>query len=200
VNRAEAPLVAVPGATHTRRQLTLFVAEPWALRLDILRRALDPVQAALIAAHVTLCREDEIESLAPHELFTKVASWTEGPICLTFGQAARFNGHGVLLPCAYGSDQFNRLRQWVLQDPGARTHGAHITLAHPRNARCAGNTDATLAACPLELALRFASVALIEQQGAEPWRLIQEAKLGRQHAQRGLIPDAAVNDEIPRSA
>ena len=168
----------MPGAAHTRRQLTLFVAEPSALQLDTLRRVLDPVQAALIAAHVTLCREDEIECLAPHELFTRVSSWIDGPVCLTFGPPDRFNGHGVLLPCEQGSGEFNRLRQWLLQDPGARTHGAHITLAHPRNPRSASNTDTVLAACPQKLGLRFASVALIEQRGAEPWRLIQKAKLG----------------------
>lgn len=161
-----------------RRQLTLFVAGPWASRLEALRRALDPVQASLIAAHVTLCREDEIEHIAPFALLSRVESWKEGPITLTFGHPVRFNAHGVLLPCEKGAGDFKRLRQWLLHEQNAREHGAHLTLAHPRNPRSAGNTDTALAACPQALELQFGSVALIEQQGSEPWRLVQEATLG----------------------
>jgi len=163
---------------NSRRQLTLFVSPPWGPRLDALRRALDPVQASLIAAHVTLCREDELEGTTASALFSRAESWVAGPISLAFGQATRFNGHGVLLPAERGSGKFNRLRQWLLQDTSAREHGAHITLAHPRNPRFAGNTDAALAACPQALELPFASVALIEQPGSGPWRLVQEATLG----------------------
>jgi hypothetical protein len=163
---------------NSRRQLTLFVSPPWGPRLDALRRQLDPVQASLIAAHVTLCREDEFEGTTPLALLSRAESWVAGPIRLAFGQATRFNGHGVLMPAARGSGNFNRLRQWLLQDTSAREHGAHITLAHPRNSRAEGNTDAALSACPQALELPFASVALIEQQGSGPWRLIQEATLG----------------------
>jgi hypothetical protein len=168
----------VSSAPNIRRQLTLFVAGPWASRLEALRRSLDPVQGSLIPAHVTLCREDEIEGTTPSVLFTRVESWEAGSITLAFGHPVRFSGHGVLLPCERGSGQFKRLRQWLLQDQHAREHGAHITLAHPRNPRSAGNTDPALAACPQALELQFGSVALIEQQGSEPWRLIQEATLG----------------------
>jgi hypothetical protein len=143
-----------------------------------MRRSLDPVQASLIAAHVTLCREDEIEDINPSLLLNRVGSWEAGPVTLTFGHPARFNGHGVLLPCEHGSGAFKRLRQWLLQDQAAREHSAHVTLAHPRNPRSAGNTDDALASCPAGLEFRFGSVALIEQKGYEPWRLIQEATLG----------------------
>ena len=165
-------------APSIRRQLTLFVPGPWASRLEALRRALDPVQASLIGAHVTLCREDEIEGSSPSALFHRVESWAAGPIRMTFGQPARFDGHGVLLPCEHGSPEFNRLRQWVLQGQYSREHRAHITLAHPRNPRSAGNTDTALAACPSALELQFEVVALIEQHGSGPWRLLQEGTLG----------------------
>jgi hypothetical protein len=141
------------------------------------RRSLDPVQASLIAAHVTLCREDEIEGTVPSALFNRVESWEAGPIALAFGHPVRFNGHGVLLSCKHGSGDFTRLRQWLLNDQGTREHAAHITLAHPRNPRSVGNTDAALAACPQALELQFGSVALIEQRGSEPWRLIREETL-----------------------
>lgn len=165
-------------APSSRRQLTLFVSPPLGPRLDTLRRVLDPVQAALIAAHVTLCREDELEGTDLPSLFSRVESWVAGPINLSFGKPTRFHDHGVLLPCEHGSGEFRRLRQWMLQDHNAREHGAHITLAHPRNPRSAGNTDAALATGPQALEIQFASVALIEQRASEPWKLIREATLG----------------------
>lgn len=163
---------------NSRRQLTLFVSPPWGRHLDALRQVLDPIQTSLIAAHVTLCREDEISAIAPSALFSRAESWAAGPIHLAFGHAKRFDGHGVLMPSVRGSDEFTRLRKWLLQDNGAREQSAHITLAHPRNPRSTGNTDAALAACPEALELQFASVALIEQQASGPWRLVEEASLG----------------------
>lgn len=70
-----------------RRQLTLFVDEPWRSRLQQLRIVLDPVQAALIPAHVTLCRDDEVASQEEAAMIDRVASWPHGPLVLTFGGA-----------------------------------------------------------------------------------------------------------------
>jgi TfoX C-terminal domain/2'-5' RNA ligase superfamily len=188
---------AMSSAPTSRKQLTLFVAELWSSRLEALRHVLDPVQASHIAAHVTLCRDDEIGSLSPASVFSRVESWAAGPICLTFGRPRRFNGHGALLPCERGSGQFQRLRRWLLQDPGAREHGAHLTLAHPRNPRSSGNTDAALAECPQSIELRFSSVALVEQQGSAPWRFIQESTLGASGA-KASSPKAVSNVEASR--
>jgi 2'-5' RNA ligase len=163
---------------NSRRQLTLFVAEPLASVLDAVRRTLDPVQASLIAAHVTLCREDEIERTSAEALLNQLKSWRMGPITLAFGQLIRFAGHGVLLPCQQGSDEFQRLRRCLLGSQEVREHAAHLTLAHPKNPQSTGNTDSALAVCPNALELQFASVALIEQQGSKPWRLLEEASLG----------------------
>lgn len=162
----------------SRRQLTLFVSEPWGSRLDEVRRELDPVQASLIAAHVTLCREDEIGAIDTASLFETVSNWSAGPVCLEFGSPQRFDGHGVLLPCEQGANQFHRLRQWVLQSHNVREQRAHLTLAHPRNARFVGNTDDALADCPRGLQLEFSTVALIEQRDTAPWEVITEQRLG----------------------
>ena len=169
---------AVSADLNSRRQLTLFVAEPWRTRLDALRQTLDPTQASLIAAHVTLCREDEIEQLDAFSIFNRAGSWEQGPINLVFGRPQRFGDHGVLLPCEQGSSQFQRLRRHLLGDQDARQHGAHLTIAHPRNPRATGNTDSALALCPEALELQFAAVTLIEQQGTAPWRVLQESTLG----------------------
>ena len=165
-------------ATNSRSQLTLFVPPPWGTQLDSFRRILDPVQASLIAAHVTLCREDEIAELDPNSIFDRVAEWQLGPVALDFGLPLRFFGHGVLLPCLNGSDRFQELRRWLLQDQGARAHEAHITLAHPRNTRSPENTDATLKACPHGLHLEFPSVALIQQEQGSTWAVVRDAALG----------------------
>lgn len=165
-------------ALNIRRQLTLFLKEPWSTRLDALRLNLDPVQASLIAAHVTICREDEIAHVDYSCVFSRVKEWSRGPLFLSFGQPRYFSGHGVLLPCEEGLGEFHSLRQWLLQDPGAREHEAHITLAHPRNPRAVGNTEAALASCPQALKLQFASVVLIEQHGSAPWRVMHESTLG----------------------
>ena len=163
---------------NTRRQLTLFVDEPWRSRLQDQRLALDPVQASLIAPHVTLCREDEIAQLDWSAVVRRVEAWAHGPLRLSFGAPRRFDGHGVLLPCEQGAAQFQSLRQWLLRDQGARAHQAHLTLAHPRNAMAAGNTEAALAACPQSLELQFGVVSRIEQHGAGPWRVLEESLLG----------------------
>jgi hypothetical protein len=119
-------------AASLRTQLTLFVQPPDSEHLEALRHRLDPVQAARIPAHVTLCREDEIAALAVDTL---------------------------------------------LADPAARLHHAHLTLAHPRNPRAAGNNDPALAASPPALQLCFSQVALIQQTGAQPWRRLWQAPL-----------------------
>lgn len=46
-----------------RDPLSRFVDGPVGDALNALRAALDPVQAGLIAAHVTVCREDELGDL-----------------------------------------------------------------------------------------------------------------------------------------
>lgn len=46
-----------------RRQLTLFVDEKQSVTIESIRQKFNPQQYRLIKAHVTLCREDEIESI-----------------------------------------------------------------------------------------------------------------------------------------
>lgn len=165
-------------APPVRQQLTLFVEAPWRSRLNAYRQGLDPVQAALISAHVTLCREDELDVVSLTGWVERATAWRAGPMSLRFGSATRFGGHGVLLPCEDGQASFQALRQWMLDPLDAREHAAHLTLAHPRNPRAIGNTEEAVQALPTGLALRLASVSLIRQHGEGPWRVVQEAPLG----------------------
>jgi hypothetical protein len=43
-----------------RIQLTLFVGEPESVAIEHIRKMFNPLQYALIKAHVTLCRADEL--------------------------------------------------------------------------------------------------------------------------------------------
>lgn len=43
-----------------RRQATLYLPSPCSVAVEAVRSRYNPVQAELIAAHVTLCREDEV--------------------------------------------------------------------------------------------------------------------------------------------
>jgi hypothetical protein len=161
----------------TRIQLTLFVPDPAASDLEAVRRLVDPVQARLIRAHVTLCREDELEGLGGAELEARVSAFESGALTLRFGPPESFHEHGVLLPCVEGQEAFQALRRWILSSSTVRPHAAHITLAHPRNPKAPGNTP--MNAAPLErgLAITFPTVARIRQIGSAAWEQLSEHHL-----------------------
>lgn len=148
-----------------RRQLSLFVSADDATAIEAVRRVVDPVQQALIPAHVTLARDDEVGG----------ADWRAidaAPLMLTFGAAEAFGGHGLWLPCIDGESAFRGLRDQLL-GTGARTQAPHVTLAHPRNPRAPGNAVATARQLPSPLTLTFAAVHLIEQAADAPWRIVR---------------------------
>jgi hypothetical protein len=166
-------------AAETRRQLTLFVQSREAPLIEHVRALVDPVQFGLIAAHVTLCREDEIRALRPETLSLHIRSLALETLRLVFGGPQSMDGHGVLLPCRDGEAAFQQLRSAILAPAIPRHMHPHITLAHPRNPHAAGNTPTAFAVFSDEpLTLTFATVSLIEQHGAQPWRTIARASLG----------------------
>lgn len=154
-----------------RRQLSLYVPGEAAAAIEAVRRVVDPVQHALIPAHVTLCRDDEVDSVSLLAL-----AGTLAPVTLVFGRALAFDGHGVLLPCIAGEDAFAQLRGRILS--AARRLPPHITLAHPRNPRVSGNTLKRALTLPAEITIVFTEVCLIEQALGEPWRVIDRYALG----------------------
>jgi hypothetical protein len=58
-----------------RTQLTLFIPKPASTLVETARNLLDPIQASLIHAHVTLCREDELGDLDAQELDKKLSTF-----------------------------------------------------------------------------------------------------------------------------
>lgn len=167
-------------APRIRRQLTLFAPVDVSLVLNRLREKLDPIQAALISAHVTLCREDEIAGISLADLQQRIALWRGGAVSLSFGPPQRFSGdgrHGIFLPCVAGCAQYQLLRECLVRDGSARRPEPHLTLAHPRNPIAEGNTDAAMAGCPSNLHVTFVSVALIEQRDGMPWEILGDVSL-----------------------
>lgn len=168
----------------SRVQLSLFVPQTDAETLERARRLFDPVQAALIPAHVTLCREDELDGIDLPRLGAIIASSSVAPIRLTFGAPEYFHGHGVWLPCVEGEEPFHEARCRILGAREVRRHAPHLTLAHPRNPRASHNDPANLHAVPAGLVVTFALVHHILQEGVQPWRVIGT------HALAAAAPDA----------
>jgi 2'-5' RNA ligase len=160
-----------------RLQLSLYVAEPEASALDALRARLDPVQRALIAPHVTLARDADIDTRSGPDWRDRVATLREPVLRLRFGPAEAFHENGILLRCVGGVDRFDALRARIL-GPAALSLAPHLTLAHPRNPRAPGNSLAhALAELPSPLELRFDALNLIEQCNGGPWRVLAKARL-----------------------
>lgn len=161
----------------SRRQLSLFVPRDAVTDIEAIRRLADPVQSRLIPAHVTLCREDEIGAIGLPDLQARLGH-ARGPITLRFGPPERFGGHGILMPCIGGTEEFQSLRDLVLAVRGARPHAPHLTLAHPRNPKLPGNDLRTAAPLRSGLSVTFDAVQLIEQVDDAPWVVRGTVPLG----------------------
>jgi 2'-5' RNA ligase len=162
-----------------RKQLTLFLEEQ-AEAIEEIRGRFNPAQHALIAAHVTLCREDELLDLTRIRTNLQALAQMQ-PIEIDFGPVERFGeGKGVLLPALPGNLAFHALRKAALQGvvDAPRQHQPHITLLHPRNGTCTDAIFQQIASTALPTRIRFAVISLIEQQGEGKWMLRERFPLG----------------------
>ena len=163
---------------NTRRQLSLYVPHTAGAGLEAVRQVLDPVQAGLIPAHVTLCRQDEIGQMSATELEFRIRRSAAQPVMLGFGSPVNFDGHGILLPCVAGEQAFHQLRREVLGATAIRRHAPHITLAHPRNPPRAKGSLIEAMGLPENLSFTFATIVSIEQiEATLPWRVLREFTL-----------------------
>ncbi len=163
----------VTATMRTRKQLTLFVDQDAAINIEAIRSRFNPAQRALIASHVTLCREDEIEDI--DQVMANLLSLDFTPITLYFGPPQRFDqGRGVLLPGAGENAPFHALRKAVLRglSDNPRKHEPHITLMHPRNATCTDLIFEQILQTTLPVVLAFSHISLIQQVGDGVWHTI----------------------------
>jgi 2'-5' RNA ligase superfamily protein len=169
---------------NARKQLTHFVPLSASIQLQAARQWLDPVQASLISAHVTLCREDEIADTAGSAFWSRLAAAKAAAVTLGFGPPEAFHGHGILLPCVSGEEDFKALRRFVLDSDRLRYQAPPITLAHPRNPKSPHNTLSDAARFLFETTITFTSVSLIQQTETSPWRVLEQYTLvGRESSQ-----------------
>lgn len=166
-----------PSLLNSRVQLTLFVPGAAAEKIEVARKSLDPLQFSLIPAHVTLCREDEIVGLQSAVVQGRLSVREARPISLTFGAPESFSTHGILLPCILGEKEFQALRRLVLGSTTVRRQPPHITLAHPRNPKAAGNSLAAASALEAGMKVTFRTVCRIQQDGDSPWRVVERFDL-----------------------
>ena len=160
---------------ESRRQLTLFLYEPNGA-IEKIRAAFNPVQFNLIPAHITLCREDEIEPIEPVIENLRSTSLT-GPLRIEFGPVERFgDGKGVLLPGKPENPGFDELRKAVLNGniDFPRKHRPHITLMHPRNSTCTDELFERIKGFDLPAELSFDTISLIEQKEGGPWMVLEQ--------------------------
>ena len=154
-----------------RRQLTLFLPPDQRAIVEPIRHRLDPQQHAIIQAHVTLCRDNE---LVPWQVINqRLASLGDFSITMQFGEPQLLPDGCVLLRPTRGAEQYQDLRQSILGS-SANAHGAHITLLHPRNAGGVIYNLAEIAPALAGLTATFRTIAIIEQYGSGPWLVQQE--------------------------
>ncbi|MCA0175142.1 MAG: 2'-5' RNA ligase family protein [Proteobacteria bacterium] len=160
-----------------RHQLSLFLPAAHALtpRIEAVRRVVDPVQHHLIAAHVTLCRDED--GLDLHAVAERLGRHPPAALRLGFGPAQVFQGHGLLLPCVRGGEAFAALRRQALAETGVRAQQPHLTLAHPRNPLAPGNRRAATTALPQTFDIDLDQLHLIRQQGDAPWTVLRTIRL-----------------------
>lgn len=157
-----------------RHQLTLFVGRQDAQEIEHIRQKFNPIQQELIACHVTLCREDEIENL---EIILENLRLLKMPsITIQFGQATRFEeGKGVFLPAVGESEAYHNLRQTILKNLPApiRKPEPHITLIHPRNGTCTDEIFAEIQKITLPAQIDFDKIHLIQQINGGKWEILE---------------------------
>lgn len=157
-----------PSSAPTRRQLSLILPEAQRAIVEPIRQRLDPIQHALIPAHVTLCRDDELPM--PGELAERLRRLGDVSITMAFGEPEELPDGCVLVRQRSGSGAFQALRRTIL-GPSARVYDGHLTLLHPRNATGVLHNLARIARELDGLVVTFQTVCLVEQSGCEPWQV-----------------------------
>ncbi len=146
-----------------RRQASLFL--PNAQSIETLRDKFNPLQARLIPAHVTLCREDEVDDWSAFQRIVEQQLPIE--IELGFGAPIR-DGNLVLIPAISGIERFDEVRRRLLGGK-PRKQDPHITIIHPRNGICSEEALEVIEATLRPFTAIFREVSLIEQTNGGPW-------------------------------
>ena len=161
-----------------RLQLTLFIDKDKSELIEKIRKEFNPEQYELIKSHVTLCRDDELESI--EKVTQNLMKLNHEYITFEPGPIVRFsNGKGVLIPSKADNEQFQRLREFILRGVIINRANAepHITLMHPRNSTCTDGIFQQIEKIKLPNKLTFRKISLIEQEEKNKWHILKEYEL-----------------------
>lgn len=164
--------------TAIRQQLTLFVNHHDALKIEAIREKFNPIQSALIASHVTLCREDEIAQIS--NLTEVLHNLNAAPITIDFETVIRFDQNkGVMLAAANKNAAFHHLRALLLTPftQQIRQQLPHITFMHPRNSACTDDIFKEILSISLPTQIRFDCISLIQQIDHGKWTTLNSFQL-----------------------
>jgi len=162
---------------NIRRQLTLFLQDNFET-IEKIRQKFNPKQYRLIKAHVTLCREDEIENL--DQILNNLSSLNGQKITICFEHPTRFdNGKGVFLKAHSDLKEFEKLRREILQNVVAepRKQIPHITLMHPRNSTCNDEIFDEINQETFPSIITFSKISLIEKRNDDEWKVLKNISL-----------------------
>jgi 2'-5' RNA ligase len=171
-NKSSSPSLSLTGQFPApyRRQASLYLPDgDDRRRIEILRRRFNPAQAALIPAHVTLCREGEVVDW--DVLAARAGELRPIQVTLRFGPPVR-EGNLVFLPAVGPVAQFDELRATLLAGGKTppRRETPHITLVHPRNGACDDEAFSEIRANSTPFTMTFTAITLIEQRNGGVWR------------------------------
>lgn len=162
---------------NIRRQLTLFLQDNFET-IEKIRLKFNPKQFELIKAHVTLCREDEIENL--DKILNNLSSLNGQEITIRFENPTRFdNGKGVFLKAHSDLKEFENLRKKILQNiiEKPREQIPHITLMHPRNSTCNDEIFDQINQEIFPSTITFTKISLIEKRNDDEWKVLKNFSL-----------------------
>ena len=160
-----------------RRQLTLFVNKNDSFEIEEIRKKYNLLQFQIIAAHVTLCREDELLNLK--KVIENLDQIDFSQLLISFNKPIRFsNQKGVLLP-AKDYETFQNLRKNILKGSikVPKNLEPHITLLHPRNANLTVEIFNEISEYKFPEKINFSKVSLIEQEIGSKWKILREFDL-----------------------
>lgn len=154
----------------TRRQATLYLRGPRQSNIEMIRAKYNPAQARIIAAHVTLCREDEVLDWEQFQTQLSRVPADRIAVELTFERLIRQNNL-VFAQATANCQTFDCLRNEVLANENnrPRIHQPHLTLIHPRNGICDDRLFAELQTTFEPFSATFDRVTIIEQNGGGKW-------------------------------
>ena len=161
-----------------RTQLTIFIAPTTAANIEVIRQRFNPAQYDLIRAHITLCRDEELNQIT--EIIANLQQLNGRSFEMELGKPIRFDqDRGILIPVYDINGAFHNLRKQILAGivETPKIMHPHITLIHPRNGYCNDDIAAQITKMALPKRVQCQNISLIEQLSGGKWCIIQQFDL-----------------------